>query len=229
MRKPPADRLEGLLEAATNVFAERGYQRAQMADIAREMGVSPGALYLYVESKEALFSLVLAHASGHDDCPAPNGFPVPTPPPGAILERLASHATDAQKLPSLTAALETESAEDPVAELSSIVTEFYTMSEQHRRVLDVLERSALDWPELAAVFFRDIRGAFLDRLTRYLRRRMESGQLRQLPDASLGARFILESVSWFAWRRHHEPQDSALPPDTTRAAIVSLLVAALLP
>lgn len=55
MRLRPETWLSDLLTAATKVFIAGGYHRAQMADIAHEMGVSQGTLYTYVESKEALF------------------------------------------------------------------------------------------------------------------------------------------------------------------------------
>ena len=44
-----------ILEAANKVFAEKGYHEATMDDVARHLGVSKGALYLYYASKEELF------------------------------------------------------------------------------------------------------------------------------------------------------------------------------
>ena len=61
-RQIPDDRLAQLLEAATGVFIEQGYRRTQMADVAAALGVAKGTLYLYVESKEALFDLVCRYA-----------------------------------------------------------------------------------------------------------------------------------------------------------------------
>ena len=58
-RQRSADFLDRLLAAATKVFAEKGLQRARMSDVAREMGVAHGSLYNYVESKEALFYLLV--------------------------------------------------------------------------------------------------------------------------------------------------------------------------
>jgi AcrR family transcriptional regulator len=43
-RRPSPDRLEQVMAAALRVFAEKGYRRAQMADVARAMGVAPGTL-----------------------------------------------------------------------------------------------------------------------------------------------------------------------------------------
>jgi AcrR family transcriptional regulator len=44
-----------ILEAANKVFSEKGYHEATMDDIAKRLGVSKGAIYLYFASKEDLF------------------------------------------------------------------------------------------------------------------------------------------------------------------------------
>ena len=49
------------LEAARDVFARYGFQRAGMADIAREAGVSRPALYVWFDNKAALFKALAEH------------------------------------------------------------------------------------------------------------------------------------------------------------------------
>src|SRR5260370_34505614 len=44
-----------ILTAANQVFGEKGYRQATMDDVAKKLGVSKGALYLYFPSKEELF------------------------------------------------------------------------------------------------------------------------------------------------------------------------------
>ena len=44
-----------ILSAATQTFAERGYHGATMDDVARVIGVSKGAVYVYFKNKEELF------------------------------------------------------------------------------------------------------------------------------------------------------------------------------
>ena len=46
---------EALLDAATRVFAKRGYDAAQTPEIAAEAGVSTGALYRYFSDKRQMF------------------------------------------------------------------------------------------------------------------------------------------------------------------------------
>lgn len=51
---PPAAKRDAILRAAIDVFAERGYFNAQVADVARAAGVAAGTVYLYFRSKDDL-------------------------------------------------------------------------------------------------------------------------------------------------------------------------------
>src|SRR5437773_10184065 len=51
---PPGPKRDALLRAAIDVFAERGYFNAQVADVARAAGVAAGTVYLYFRSKDDL-------------------------------------------------------------------------------------------------------------------------------------------------------------------------------
>ena len=44
-----------ILETAAEVFAEKGYSEAKMDDVAKQLGVSKGAVYQYFDSKDELF------------------------------------------------------------------------------------------------------------------------------------------------------------------------------
>jgi AcrR family transcriptional regulator len=49
-------RRERILDAAEHCFCRAGFHRSTMQDICREAGISPGALYVYFDSKEALIA-----------------------------------------------------------------------------------------------------------------------------------------------------------------------------
>ena len=51
-----------IVQAALEVFAEKGFAAAKLDDIARRAGVSKGALYLYFETKEDIFRAVVRQA-----------------------------------------------------------------------------------------------------------------------------------------------------------------------
>ena len=48
-----------LLSAALDLFVERGYTATKLDDVAARAGVAKGTLYLYFDSKEALFKAVI--------------------------------------------------------------------------------------------------------------------------------------------------------------------------
>jgi TetR/AcrR family transcriptional regulator, fatty acid metabolism regulator protein len=53
------DKQEMIIDAALEVFRDKGYANARMADIARRAGVSYGLVYHYFGSKEVLFDLIV--------------------------------------------------------------------------------------------------------------------------------------------------------------------------
>ncbi len=53
------DRREQIIDAAMHVFAQKGFSRATNKDIAREAGITPGLIYHYFESKEALLKAII--------------------------------------------------------------------------------------------------------------------------------------------------------------------------
>ena len=52
-------RREQIIEAATRVFAEKGFRRATTREVAREAGVSEGTIYNYFEDKDDLLMAIL--------------------------------------------------------------------------------------------------------------------------------------------------------------------------
>ncbi len=57
--KSAATRRTQILEAAAVVFAEKGYQRATMKEIAGRAGIAPGTIYLYFGNKREILSAIV--------------------------------------------------------------------------------------------------------------------------------------------------------------------------
>ncbi len=60
-RRLPEERPRQILDAAFDVFSEKGLAHARLEDIARRAGVSKGTIYLYFPNKEELFGAVIRH------------------------------------------------------------------------------------------------------------------------------------------------------------------------
>jgi len=227
-RKRSPGSLDRLLDAATRVFVARGYRRTQMADVAREMGVSAGALYGYVESKEALFHLLVDRAfTGAPAEPPP--LPVRTPAPGETLARLRERLLHETALPRLAAATARTRVADPRGELEAVLVELYDLIERTRWGTALIERSALDVPSLATLFYGEVRRSLILRLTTYLEKRIRARQLRAVPDPAAVARLVVETVTWFARHRLRDADAAGIDDVAARVTTIDFLVAGLLP
>ena len=56
-----AERRQQILEAALELFAEKGYFNTKISDIAERLGVGKGTIYWYFDSKEDLFETVFRY------------------------------------------------------------------------------------------------------------------------------------------------------------------------
>lgn len=57
--KEPEERRQEILETATRLFYEKGYEKTSISDIAKEMNVAQGLCYRYFPSKETLFDTAI--------------------------------------------------------------------------------------------------------------------------------------------------------------------------
>ena len=66
MKVRTEEKREAIIEAAIQLFAEMGYERASMNELVKRLGGSKGTIYGYFSSKEELFvAVVRASATGH--------------------------------------------------------------------------------------------------------------------------------------------------------------------
>ena len=226
-RETPPDRIAELVRCAARVFVEQGYRRTQMADVADALGVAKGTLYLYVESKEALFDLALRYADVAAPFADPPVLPVPTPRPGQTLryvrERLASNRAPA----ALLKARAGRAAPDARAELEAIVRELYGMLSANRVGIKLLDSSARDIPELAALWFEGARHGLLEQLAEYLSDRFRTKRLKPAPDPAVAARLVLETLVFWAVHRHWDTAPEPVTDELARETAVHFVVSAL--
>ena len=225
-----ADRLPEVVDAAIQVFSQKGYEATQMADIASVLRMGAGALYNYVESKQGLFALCLERLMGGEAVlDRELDLPVRSRSLDLTLQDVREQAERWLRLPRLSAALEGPVPAEAEAELAGVVEELYDLVGRTRQLADMVERSARDTPELAALFYEEWRAPVLRRLEAYLGARIEAGAFHSLDDVGVGARFVVETVSWFARHRFHDVDGWKLDERLTEETVVDLVVRAFLP
>lgn len=224
------ERFDEFLATATNIFMTRGYRRAKMADVTGALGLSEGAIYRYFETKDALFYVVMRAASDPTTPVEVDSLPIPTPATGQTLECLRAAIEDRTRFESLRRALENPAGAEAVAgELAAIVREIHQTSVRFRVGLRLIERCAMDWPELQDLWFGGHRRQLEGQLVVYLQDRIDRGWLRVGPGPQIIARIILELVGYFAMHRHQHPLPMPLDEQVAEDALVDNIVNAYCP
>ena len=216
------------MAAATEAFiASGGFQKTAVADIARALGAAKGTVYLYAESKEALFHLALLHADGPPPS-EPTQLPAKTPSPGETEALLSAMIESHGHFDLLRQAIDAP-GQDPREEAVRVIKELYDRLAAHRTAIRLVNSSARDLPELARVWYERARHPLEGALATWVGNGMASGRFVPLPDAAAAARVLLESATWFAVHRHWDPRPQPFDATAARATVVQMLTHALLP
>jgi AcrR family transcriptional regulator len=209
--------MQDIVTAARTVFTAKGYRRTQVADVAKEVGISPAALYRHVESKDALFHLCFV-----DEVPGVDTF-VTTPREGATVDLIRTQLRRATVGSTLRRAIR-QPADDWVAELTVIVTELYRTLQRSQELMTIVEASAGDREDLDDFYFRRRRGGYTQQLARYLELGVEAGAFRPIAHPDIVALQLREACAWFAWHRHGDPDAPDIDDDDALDSIIDIYV-----
>jgi AcrR family transcriptional regulator len=117
-RRDAAATRQALLDAAIELFAERGYDRTTVRDIATRAGVNQALLFRYFGSKEALFATATAAADGWREGE-------PSELLATMLEHLLTPTSTDRRDQVLTALLRTLGTDDEAAKIRRRLTASY--------------------------------------------------------------------------------------------------------
>ena len=198
-----------------------------MDDVAIALGVAKGTLYVYVESKDALFDLVVRCADREEMFAEVPRLPVPTPKRGATIAYVRQQLAENQTLPTLATALTRTRSAAPRGEFQQIVRELYDAVERNRYGIKLLDRSARDQPELAALWFEGAREGLLAALTEYLKREIRRGTMMEVNDVAVAARLIIETVVFWGVHRYWDPHQQIVDDTAARETAIHFIVNAL--
>jgi len=223
-------RLREYVDQATKIFMATGYRRTKMSDVTRAMGQSEGAIYRYFEGKEALFDLVVRQAASPDEAVAVEELPVPNPDTSETLGFLRAAVRELATFESLERALAGPARKARVRdELEAIVREIYQATFRFRVGLRLTERCALDWPEIAEIWFGGRRRELLEKLADYFRDRTRRGWLRPVPSPEGVAMLVFDQAAFFVMHRHADPWQFDLDDAVAEQTMVDNIVNAYAP
>ncbi len=173
-------KLQAILDAALDVFAQKGFADARLDDVAARAGVAKGTIYLYFASKEALFE-ALIHSG--------IAVPIETIEEQVLALDLPAEAT----LRMLFAFLRQE-----------------VLGTRRREIVRLILSEGGRFPEIAAVYHREVLSRGMRLLRRIAERAVERGEfgsdeLARFPQLAVAPGIL--ALVWMNLFQHIDPLD----------------------
>jgi AcrR family transcriptional regulator len=173
-------KLQAILDAALDVFADKGFADTRLDDVALRAGVAKGTLYLYFESKQALFEALIR-----------SGIAAPIE---AIEEKVLGLDLPAETtLRMLFAFLRQE-----------------VLATRRKEIVRLILSEAGRFPEIAALYHREVISRGMRLLRRIVERAIARGEFRsnelaRFPQLAIAPGIV--ALVWLNLFQHLEPLD----------------------
>lgn len=198
MARKQATSLTEIANAAVSYITRHGFKQTQMAGLAKEIGVSAGTLYTYVENKDALLSLATTYLLSEENLPD-LPLPVRAIPTETLIEQFIETAANWAQWPVLKQAIATTDTSHKT--LSAVGEELYGLIRKYWRAILLLDRLANDRADFAPVHTNQVRGGLVGDLVILMQK---AGSPYDVHELGIIARAANEGVSWAAMHRHLE-------------------------
>ena len=173
-------KLQAILDAALDVFAEKGFADTRLDDVALRAGVAKGTLYLYFESKQALFEALIRSGIA---------APIEAMEEKVLALDLPAEAT----LRMLFAFLRQE-----------------VLATRRKEIVRLILSEAGRFPEIAALYHREVMSRGMRLLRRITERAIARGEFRsdelaRFPQLAIAPGIV--ALVWLNLFQHLEPLD----------------------
>jgi AcrR family transcriptional regulator len=158
---------EKIFDAAIDLFAEHGYDRVSVRDIARAVGITESAVYRHYTSKDAILESIFAYVEGRIFPQAPEG--------------------------SLDAMVEAMSFEEIIASVPRFMIADRNLSRITRIMLIELYHNE----KIGNYFRRELIERPIDETEVLFRKLLEHGKIRPCDPRTVATLFISLMVSWY--------------------------------
>jgi hypothetical protein len=132
-------------------------------------------------------------------------------------------------MPRIGTALDEQVPVDVAQELREIVEERYAFLDRYWPLIAIIERCAVEIPQLEEAWFGFARAGTFEELGAHFEPRVAEGLLRTMPDYRVAARIITEALSWSSWHRREGRDAAVYDDDAARPTVIDLIRAALVP
>lgn len=210
-------RLYDILAAASRLFILKGYNEAQIADIARDASISTGTIYSLFASKKAIFHFTLQCIFDPDRLSGDIKIPVGEMEPGD-LSNLKNVVTDHYRQFYLA---NIEPAKMPP--FKEMLSNAYDLLSKFGAGFLIFERNEAEWSKMSSVYFQE-RQQYIENLESRLKTYMEKGEIRPLEHLEYHTRLIIETLAWWCMHRKYDPRAVNLNDQIAKNVVLDALV-----
>lgn len=187
------NRMNLIFDAASRLFINKGYARTQMKDIAKEIGLSTGMLYVYFTSKRDILSFLLKGTIVPEFVTQEFELPIRSEL-FASLDREIMEAFE-QNTRAFSAHLN-DIANYPLAQMLS---DAFDIISRYGIGCLLIEKNPDDLGKLT-IYYKGYRQSFYNQVLSYITQYIQNGTFRQVDLPQHVARLIIETLSW--WGMH---------------------------
>jgi AcrR family transcriptional regulator len=159
VRMTSHERREAIVDAAVKLFSRKGFRGTTTRELAAAVGVSEPVLYQHFQTKRELYAAIIQQKAQASDA--------------RVREKLGRYFEDADDTAFFS-------------KLAEIIIDWYAEDPAYIRILLF---SALEGHELSDLFHECQCNSFLDRVTEYVRLRIEAGAFREVDPAAVAGSF----------------------------------------
>ncbi|MFT3983802.1 MAG: helix-turn-helix domain-containing protein [Lachnospiraceae bacterium] len=187
------NRMKLIFDAAGHLFINKGYARTQMKDIAREIGLSTGMLYVYFSGKRELLSFLLKGTIEPEFVAREFQLPIRS----ELFNCLDNEIMEAfeQNTKALSAHLD-DITDYP---LEQMLSDAFDIISKYGIGCLLIEKNPEDLGSLTA-YYKEYRQKFYNQILSYITQYIQNGTFRQVELVQEVTCLVIETLSW--WGMH---------------------------
>ena len=187
------NRMRLIFDSASHLFINKGYARTQMKDIAKEIGLSTGMLYVYFTGKRDILNFLLKGTI--EPAFVTREFELPIR--SELFDSLAHEIMEAfeQNTKMFSAHLD-DITNYP---LEQMLSDAFDIISKYGTGCLLIEKNPDDLGKLTG-YYKEYRQEFYNQVLAYITQYMQSGTFRQVEHPQYVTHLIIETLSW--WGMH---------------------------
>lgn len=187
------NRMRSIFDAASHLFINKGYARTQIKDIAKEIGLSTGMLYVYFTGKRDILNFILKGTI--DQAFITQEFELPIR--SELFDSLDNEIMNAFEENTKAFSSHLDNITD--YPLEQMLSDAFEVISKYGIGCLLIEKNPDDLRKLTA-YYKEYRKKFYGQVLSYITQYMQTGTFRQVEHPQYITRLIIETLSW--WGMH---------------------------